>query len=169
MTLSIRNQRGMALIMSLVMVVIIAIIGIAIAQQVSSGRKSTSVHQDHSLSFIRSQSGIAEAEYQIYKAAYESSNLHPDSTDSFTVEQFEFADWWQTPANWQSAISVMQGTQVLDGSPKYIVEYGESRRYNLDPTAQVPLTRYLRITAVAEGDDTAKSYLQAYMEVYEAQ
>ncbi|GAD02487.1 pilus assembly PilX family protein [Agarivorans albus] len=155
------RQQGMALIMSLIMVVIISMIGIAIAQQVSSGRKNAAVHQDHSTSFLRSISGINEAEYQVKLNALTTDKLDPDSADSIVKTEFADRDWWQTNSNWDDAAPVSD-SQTLDGNPSYIIEHVYFEPDDLNVNTNSGRNIY-RITSKAEGQGGAVSYLQSHV------
>ncbi|MDO6763460.1 hypothetical protein [Agarivorans sp. 1_MG-2023] len=170
------KQRGMALIMSLVMVVIIAMIGIAIAQQVSSGRKSSAVHQDHSMSFSRATSGIHEAEFVVRQQAYhEDALLNPDTANNLVTPAFTHTqggvvvsndEWWQDKDNWvvgnkMTSVTDSAGSS-LAGEPRYIIEDGGVDS-GLVLGVNVPKRRFLRITSKAEGTGGAVTYLQSYV------
>ncbi|WP_221074998.1 pilus assembly PilX family protein [Agarivorans aestuarii] len=164
---TINKQQGMALIMSLVMVVIIAIIGIAIAQQVTSGRKSSAVHQDHSMSFSRATSGVNEAEFVVRQQAYHTDALlNPDTPNNLVTPAFASDTWWQDSSNWSTANKVTvvtdAGGNLLAGSPRYIIEDGGVDS-GLVLGVQVPKRRFLRITSKAEGEGGAVTYLQSYV------
>ncbi|MEE1674510.1 hypothetical protein SNR37_003953 [Agarivorans aestuarii] len=161
------KQQGMALIMSLVMVVIIAMIGIAIAQQVTSGRKSSAVHQDHSMSFSRATSGVNEAEFVVRQQAYHTDALlNPDTPNNLVTAAFASDTWWQDNNNWTSAPKLAVVTDsygnALAGQPSYIIEDGGVDS-GLVLGAKVPKRRFLRITSKAEGEGGAITYLQSYV------
>jgi Tfp pilus assembly protein PilX len=161
------KQQGMALIMSLIMVVIIAMIGIAIAQQVTSGRKSSAVHQDHSMSFSRATSGVNEAEFVVRQQAYHSDALlNPDTPNNLVAPAFNSDTWWQDENNWSAAnkmtVVTDAGGNLLAGSPRYIIEDGGVDS-GLVLGVQVPKRRFLRITSKAEGEGGAVTYLQSYV------
>ncbi|GAB1623632.1 hypothetical protein AAOGI_36820 [Agarivorans albus] len=170
------KQQGMALIMSLVMVVIIAMIGIAIAQQVTSGRKSSAVHQDHSMSFSRATSGVHEAEFVVRQQAYHTDALlNPDTPNNLVTPAFTKVEggitvsddeWWQDDGNWVAANKVTvvsdAGGNALAGQPSYIIEDGGVDS-GLVLGVKVPKRRFLRITSKAEGEGGAITYLQSYV------
>ncbi|BEU04904.1 hypothetical protein OAG1_37040 [Agarivorans sp. OAG1] len=161
------KQQGMALIMSLVMVVIIAMIGIAIAQQVTSGRKGSAVHQDHSMSFSRATSGVNEAEFVVRQQAYHTDALlNPDTPNNLVTPAFASDTWWQDNSNWSAANKVTAVTDAggnsLAGTPRYIIEDGGVDS-GLVLGVQVPKRRFLRITSKAEGEGGAVTYLQSYV------
>ena len=167
MPLSTNKQQGMALIMSLVMVVIIAMIGIAIAQQVTSGRKSSAVHQDHSMSFSRATSGVNEAEFVVRQQAYHTDALlNPDTPNNLVTPAFASDTWWQDNSNWSTANKVTvvadAGGNALAGQPSYIIEDGGVDS-GLVLGVKVPKRRFLRITSKAEGEGGAVTYLQSYV------
>lgn len=167
MPLTMNKQQGMALIMSLVMVVIIAMIGIAIAQQVTSGRKSSAVHQDHSMSFSRATSGVNEAEFVVRQQAYHTDALlNPDTPNNLVAPAFASDTWWQDDSNWVSAnkLTVVSdaGGNSLAGQPSYIIEDGGVDS-GLVLGVKVPKRRFLRITSKAEGEGGAVTYLQSYV------
>ncbi len=169
MTLVNIKQQGMALIMSLIMVVIIAMIGIAIAQQVTSGRKSSAVHQDHSMSFSRATSGVNEAEFVVRQQAYHTDALlNPDTPNNLVTPAFASDTWWQDNSNWSTANKVTAltdaGGNLLAGSPRYIIEdAGYDANSILDLSSKVPKRRLLRITSKANGEGGAITYLQSYV------
>ncbi|MGY5450851.1 pilus assembly PilX family protein [Agarivorans sp. MS3-6] len=161
------KQAGMALIMSLIMVVIIAMIGVAIAQQVTSGRKNAAVHQDHSMSFARATSGINEAEYIVRKEAYhEDAKLNLATANNLVTPAFASDEWWHADGNWVAANKMTTVTNVggadLEGSPSYIIEDGGVDS-GLVLGVSIPKRRFLRITSKAEGAGGAVTYLQSYV------
>ncbi|WP_427976697.1 pilus assembly PilX family protein [Agarivorans sp.] len=161
------KQQGMALIMSLVMVLIVALIGVAIAQQVISGRKNSAVYQDHATSFVRATSGINEAEFVVRREAYApAARLNPNTANNLLADQFESDNWWQNDAKWVAANKLVNVTNAagnnLQGQPRYIIE-DAGVDAGLVMGLKVPKRRFVRITARAEGEGGAVSYLQSYV------
>ncbi|WP_432460759.1 pilus assembly PilX family protein [Agarivorans sp. QJM3NY_25] len=162
-----QRQYGMALIMSLIMVLIIAMIGVSITQQVSSGRKNSAIYQDHTVSYARANSGIWEAEQMVKEQAYSvDALLKPTTANSLVAAKFGSADWWQTNSNWDTAHKMVvvkdANGQALAGEPRYIIE-DAGVDSGLVLGVNIPKRRFLRITARAQGEGGAVTYLQSYV------
>lgn len=150
------QQRGAALITSLIIVLVISILGVAIGKQVISLQKSSSSHYDQTLSFINTESAREEAEATIIKLAY-SAALPTYARTAFTNE-----NWWQNEENWASGAVVTKNNAAITGTPTFIIEdMGAQQVLGMHAENQLK-RRFLRITAKADGKGDAVSYTQSY-------
>lgn len=157
------QQRGAALITSLIILIVISILGVAIGKQVISLRKNSSSHYDQTLSFANAESGLWEAEAVIAESAYASVAL-----STYTEEAFASDTWWQTGANWVSASVVTQDNTNIPGDPSYLIEDMGIPNDGLDMSNPNQLKRrILRVTASADGMGEATSFMQSYYAIKE--
>lgn len=157
------QQRGAALITSLIILVVISTLGIAIGKQVISLRKNSSSHYDQTISFANAESAFWEAEAVIAENAYTSVALA-------TYVEVANANntWWHNDDNWVSASVVTQNGTAIQGEPTYMIEdMGVGFDGGNMGEANKRKRRILKITAKANGMGDAVSYMQSYYAIRE--
>lgn len=152
---SIKQQIGAALITSLLMVLVIAILGIAVGQQVISLRKVSAINYDNVIGRNNAQSALSEG-----LSVLEENSLDPDTLSELAQELQSDSNWWRTESNWASATSV---TSINIGDPQYLIEDAGTDEINLEMDSTGKIERHFyRVTAKAQGKGEAIAFLQSY-------
>lgn len=161
------HQAGAALITSLIIVFVIAILGVAIAKQVINMRQASSAHYDQTISFTNAESALWQGEAVIAQHAY--SSAISTYTRSAFVDTNGNVDnnWWHQDSNWQSATEVTHNGASIPGSPVYIIEDMGIEQVLAMDNSNRPKRRFLRITAKASGKGEAVSYMQSNYAIME--
>lgn len=153
-----KNQKGTALVTSLLMVLVISILGIAVGQQVISLRKVSTANYDHTLSLNNAESALAEA-----NNFFNAYIIDPDGLEMAAVNLNPTAHWWRTDSNWASSVAV---SNVSEGNPVYLMENAgyefDGAEDKLDPASKQVYRHYYRVTAKGQGKGEAVAYLQSY-------
>lgn len=155
MTVYIDKQRGAALITSLLMVLVIAILGIAVGQQVISLRKVSAINYDNIIGRNNAQSALSEG-----LSVLEENSLDPDALSALAIDLKSDTSWWRSDSNWSSATTV---SNVNVGEPMYLIEDAGTDQINLemDDTGKIE-RHFYRVTAKAQGKGEALAFLQSY-------
>jgi Tfp pilus assembly protein PilX len=152
------EQRGAALITSLLIVLVISILGVAVGQQVIALRKVSTANYDYTLSINNAESALSEADDVI-----NSNFLSPDVIQGLSVDLIATNNWWRNNGQWVSAAVV---TDVTEGSPAYLIENA-----GLDGGIQIGTNaiqrRFYRVTAKAQGKGDTTAFLQSYYAILE--
>ncbi len=163
-----RTQHGIALLSALITVLIVSVLGVAIGKQVLDERRNSTLYYDHTSSLIRAESALTEARAVITENDPSiSSRLDPDDEDTLLVAAFSSGNWWQTESNWGAAVEVTKSSNaLLAGTPVYVLEDAGTEP-QLDLGRNLPVRRFIKITARASGLGSAESVLQATVAVME--
>jgi Tfp pilus assembly protein PilX len=141
-----KQQRGVALITSLIFVLLISVLAISTAKQVISQRKISSSHYDQTITFASAESGIEVAEALIQQFAGNKTELL-DKDGVVEVGTFNSVVWWQIEKNWtDNAIA----TDETRGGASYIIEDMDIHNGR----------QYYRVTSRGAGPGDAQIFLQ---------
>ncbi|MCG6202382.1 pilus assembly PilX family protein [Psychromonas antarctica] len=151
------QQRGAALITSLVIVLVISVLGISIARQVITQRKVSSSNYDQIVTFADAESGLQEGETVVEENKSDLPTLY--ALSGVKQAAFVSSDWWKTSGHWASAAEATNGGISLHGGPKYMIE-----DMGLDSSNS---RRIFRITATATGAGGAETFLQSHYAILE--
>lgn len=162
------SQQGVALIMSLVMLLILTILGVSSVQTTSMQERMSRNARDTNLAFQSAESAISEAEVYLGGVTtltpFQSANTDGryDAAEDGRVDLSSFD--WDEPSNNDRHFKVVGTT--LDGvaaQPRYIVEFiktvvSDEDRLNLDNIGQDTgsgRTQIFRVTAYGTGGTDA--------------
>lgn len=154
-----RRQRGVALIVALIMVVIMSLLGLTGVRMIFQEEKMAAYSYDRTLTFQAAEAALREAENLIaqIKPKPVSGNCADFTSGIFTmracpppVAGAATPRWLNaTFAGWRNGTAV--GTGSLEIIPDYLVEYlGNGFPCQLDPASPPVCARY-RVTARAGG------------------
>lgn len=149
------KQRGTALITSLLMVVVIAILGVAVSQQVISLRKTTTANYDQTLSLNSAESTLAAA-YSVMSDNF----LDPPTLQALAVDINTGANWWKNDSNWSSATAISDLITAGTETPSYLIE--DDGTGGLAVGTGDLTKRFYRVTVKAQGKGNSVAYLQSY-------
>ncbi|RBW46831.1 hypothetical protein DS885_06175 [Psychromonas sp. B3M02] len=149
------KQRGTALITSLLMVVVIAILGVAVSQQVISLRKTTTANYDQTLSLNSAESTLAAA-YSVMSDNF----LDPPTLQALAVDINTGANWWKNDSNWSSATAISDLITAGSETPSYLIE--DDGTGGLAVGTGDLTKRFYRVTVKAQGKGNSVAYLQSY-------
>ncbi|WP_413692308.1 pilus assembly PilX family protein [Pseudoalteromonas sp. KJ10-2] len=138
------KQRGTALITSLLMVVVIAILGVAVSQQVISLRKTTTANYDQTLSLNSAESTLAAA-YSVMSDNF----LDPPTLQALAVDINTGANWWKNDSNWSSATAISDLITAGTETPSYLIE--DDGTGGLAVGTGDLTKRFYRVTVKAQG------------------
>lgn len=192
MSLLFRRQRGIALFSALLILIVIAVIGIAIGTGGSVMQKTVSAQQDLSVAASAAESTLVAAERAIrYNKLYRSEVVDPTSgaTDIFVTDFDANSRWWEDSANWAAAgVVTMDATAPLFGvgkplesvAPKFdAISLSDKTQFrvevNMDPAGLRKLTaeegatglRLYQVTVRSSGRGTAEKTMQSVYGVME--
>ncbi|MGJ8581161.1 MAG: pilus assembly PilX family protein [Psychromonas sp.] len=149
------KQRGTALITSLLMVFVIAILGVAVSQQVISLRKTTTANYDQTLSLNSAESTLAAAHSVISDNFLDPPTLQSLATDINTTDK-----WWKDSDNWSTATSLSTSISAGTVTPSYLIE--DDGTGGLAVGTGDLTKRFYRVTVKAQGKGNSVAYLQSY-------
>jgi type IV pilus assembly protein PilX len=160
-----RNQQGVVLIISLIMLVIMTLIGLAGVRLISSEERMVSYSYDRALSFQAAESALREVEGKIdnagrpepaFGAGCNSTGASPYTIMVCATATLATPRWGDsTFTSWTNAAQV--GTGTLAVTPQYFVEYlGSSFPCEITSTTSSNCLRY-RITARAQQPSSERS------------
>lgn len=149
------KQRGTALITSLLMVVVIAILGVAVSQQVISLRKTTTANYDQTLSLNSAESTLAAA-YSVMSDNF----LDPPTLQALAVDINTGTNWWKNDSNWSSATAISDLITAGTETPSYLIE--DDGTGGLAVGTGDLTKRFYRVTVKAQGKGNSVAYLQSY-------
>jgi len=149
------KQRGTALITSLLMVVVIAILGVAVSQQVISLRKTTTANYDQNLSLNSAESTLSAA-YSVMSENF----LDPPTLQALAVDINTGANWWKNSNNWSDATAISGLISAGSETPSYLIE--DDGTGGLAVGTGDLTKRFYRVTVKAQGKGNSVAYLQSY-------
>ncbi|WP_310307243.1 pilus assembly PilX family protein [Hydrogenophaga laconesensis] len=164
-----RTEKGVALIVALIMVVIMSLLGLAGVRMILQEEKMAGYAYDRTLTFQAAEAALREAENGIDQVKPEplSGACSTFSSGIYSVRACPPAlagaatpRWLDTAfTGWANAATV--GTGSLAVTPQYFVEYlGSGFPCGLDPSAPPVCKRY-RVTARAGGNGRAAVMVQS--------
>lgn len=155
------RQSGVALFISLVLLLVLTIIGVSSVQTTSLEVRMTRNEHDSMLAFQAAESALRDAEGQL--EAITTTTVFTDAGNNglYIVSDLGDAEQWQAADVWTAANSVTAGTAVdgVNAAPRYIIEHvasvlREDNAYQQeDPYASSASDRIemFRITALGIG------------------
>ncbi|MDN2662757.1 hypothetical protein [Psychromonas sp. 14N.309.X.WAT.B.A12] len=150
-----KKQCGTALITSLLMVVVIAILGIAVSQQVISLRKTTTANYDQTLSLNSAESTLSAA-YSVMSENF----LDPPTLQALAVDINTGTNWWKNSNNWSGATAISSLISAGSETPSYLIE--DDGTGGLAVGTGNLTKRFYRVTVKAQGKGNSVAYLQSY-------
>lgn len=162
-----RRQGGVALFISLVLLLVLTIIGVSAVQSTSLEVRMARNDQDSLLAFQAAESALRDAEDFLQSITSTAAFADNGASGLWTVADFNQTPRWQTAGLWSSNQSVAAANQIagVAEQPRYIVEHvasvlREENAYQLDdPYASGSADRIemFRITARGVGGTAAAS------------
>jgi len=150
-----KRQSGTALITSLLMVVVVAILGVAVSQQVISLRKTTTANYDQNLSLNSAESTLSAA-YSVMSENF----LDPPTLQALAVDIHTGANWWKNSDNWSGATAISDLISAGTETPSYLIE--DDGTGGLAVGTGDLTKRFYRVTVKAKGKGDSVAYLQSY-------
>jgi len=156
-----KRQRGVALFISLVMLLVLTIIGISSVQTTSLEVRMTRNEHDTMLAFQAAESALRDGEQQL--EAITTTAVFTDGGNSglYNVADLGDTEHWHSAGVWTAGNSVEAATDIdgVDAPPRYIIEHvasvlRENNAYQQeDPYAAAATDRVeiFRITARGVG------------------
>lgn len=153
------QQAGVALFISLVLLLILTIIGVSAVQTTSLEVRMTRNEHDNLLAFQAAESALRDAEVQL--EAIPTVAAFNDTNGLYQIPDLGLDDVWENAAVWTGGNSV-QAPNAIDGTSaqaRYIIEYlgavvrEENAHQQGDPYAEGGIDRIemFRITARGVG------------------
>lgn len=168
------GQQGVALIMSLVMLLILTILGVSSVQTTSMEERMSRNQRDNNMAFQAAESAIREAESYMGTNSsllpFQNSNSagRYDVPDNGAVDLSTF-DWATASNNSRGFATIETSITGVADQPKYIIEWiktviSDEDRLNLDNIGQDTgsgRTQIFRVTAYGTGaTDSAHVMIQ---------
>lgn len=121
-----RNQRGIALFISLVLLLVLTIVGVSAVQTTSLEERMARNTHDSVLAFQSAEVALREAEVAL--DAINSTALFTPAGNNgmWQAPGYGAADLWTLPATWTGANSVelpADTVQGVDQQPRYVIEW----------------------------------------------
>ncbi|MET4695134.1 pilus assembly PilX family protein [Endozoicomonas lisbonensis] len=163
------KEQGSVLLVSLVLLLILTIAGMASIRVTSLEEKMTGNYRNEQLAFHSAEVGVLEAESYVVNTLLNSSDFSPDCDNGLCFDGVNHSDPgtcsatssspWQEQALWSDAGRYRTTTIALDGvatQAKYIVEFRcylprETGGPEADPTVYDDWAEFYRITVLATG------------------
>lgn len=163
------NQKGVALFISLVLLLVLTIIGVSSVQTTSLEERMARNAHDGALAFQAAESALRQAEEFLETAApVAASFTDTGSNGLWTVAPFGDTPRWANPSTWSGGSSIEVGAGIVGVSeqPRYIVEFVSSIERVQNPhdlsNQNVETYNIFRITALGVGgSDNARVLLQS--------
>ncbi|MFW6092458.1 MAG: pilus assembly PilX family protein [Pseudomonadota bacterium] len=165
------RSRGMALFISLVLLLILTIIGVSAVQTTSLETRMARNEHDTLLAFQAAESALRDGE-EFLESVVTTAIFTDDGSDGlWTIAELGQTERWRDPNVWEGNTSVVAPTEVgvVAEQPRYLVEHvasvlREENAYQLnDPYGGSATDRVeiFRITARGVGgSENARVYLQ---------
>jgi len=109
------RQRGVALVVALILLVVMTLVGLAGMRTVTLEEKMTASTFDRSLAFQAAESGLREAE-----ALVEAATAHPVAS-AVLPASCTTAPCWELTTGWNDAAALDNGS--ISVPPEYVLEY----------------------------------------------
>jgi type IV pilus assembly protein PilX len=109
-----KRQRGVALIVALILLVVMTLVGLAGMRTVTLQEKMTASTFDRSLSFQAAESALREAE-----ALVEAATVHPVPA-AISPSSCTTGPCWELTTGWNTATLVVNGS--ISVTPEYLLE-----------------------------------------------
>ncbi len=159
--LNFHRHSGVALFISLVLLLVLTIIGVSAVQTTSLEVRMTRNTHDSTLAFQSAESALRDAEAQIEGIVSTAGFTDAGNNGLYNVSDLGTTEHWQAANVWTGANSIEAGTGVagVAAAPRYIIEHVasvllEDNAYQLDdPYAAAAADRIemFRITAQGVG------------------
>lgn len=164
-----KRQSGVALFISLVLLLVLTIIGISSVQTTSLEVRMTRNEHDSVLAFQAAESALRDAEARLETIVSTAGFTPGGSGGLYTVAEIGDEENWRDPGIWEGGNSIRAETEVagVAEQPRYIIEHAasvlrEENAYQLeDPyaTASGDRIEVFRVTARASGGTTASQVM----------
>lgn len=186
----IRMQRGMALIVALIFLIVLTFLGLAAMSSNRVQQREVYGLTEHTLAFQAAESGLAEGEKWLEMQAARpmascveecpspTAIWDAEAASTMNFENFARASWWATHGRiYGHVYEAGQAVVQLPGQiipqvfepPRYVIEQlGRDPTASLVPGDEVPSTWYYRITARGTGvqSDPASVVQSVYAKTY---
>ena len=157
-----KHQLGVALFISLVLLLVLTIIGVSSVQTTSLEMRMTRNDHDRVLAFQAAESALRDGENQLEGIAAVTLFTATGNNGLYTVADMDDPEHWETEATWTTAANHITAGTTMAGvatPPRYIIEHlasvlQENNAYQQgDPYAAGAVDRIeiFRITAVGNG------------------
>ena len=120
-----QNQRGVALFISLVLLLVLTIIGVSAVQTTSLEVRMTRNEHDTLLAFQAAESALRDAEAQLEAITTTTVFTETGNNGLYTVADIGDPEHWKDPDIWAAGNSI-QAANTIDGvagQPRYIIEH----------------------------------------------
>ena len=165
------RQQGVALFLSLVLLLVLTIVGVSSVQTTSLEVRMTRNHNDRTIAFQAAESALRDAEAVLWALPTAVDFDTPDGR--YTVADFKQEEHWRGDI-WSGAGSIVAATDVEGAieQPRYIIEnlgpvINEENAYMLDDpygAGGPDRIEMFRVTARGVGGTTAAQvFLQSYV------
>ena len=165
------NQQGIALFISLVLLLVLTIVGVSSVQSTSLEVRMARNAHDSALAFQAAEAALRQAE-QVVEAGLVEANFTDAGTNGlWTVAPFGQTPRWEDNSIWSGGTSAVVGQQIVGVSaqPRYIIEFvaavqrpSNAIDIQTQTEANVRTFNIFRITARGVGgSDNAQVLLQS--------
>ncbi len=122
---NLKHQAGVALFISLVLLLVLTIIGVSAVQDTSLGVRMARNDQDALLAFQSAESALRDAEERIEMLATVADFSTTGTGGLWTIADFDQVPRWQDPGIWTGAASATAANAIagVAAQPRYIVEH----------------------------------------------
>lgn len=162
-----RSQRGVALIVALILLVVMTLLGLSAMRSVTLEEKMAANTYDRSLSFQAAESALRQAEALLELTPPATPPTPPAGTclgngfcgTPVTGDPFRWSDKNFPVANWADAATVNSGAIAI--TPQYLIEHlGSNFRCSDSPPIFMGCKRYRVTVRSSAGTDRAAVILQ---------
>ena len=119
-------QKGIALFISLVLLLVLTIVGVSSVQTTSLEERMARNAHDSVLAFQAAEMALRQAEEWLIANAPEATDFSNAGTNGlWTVAPFGVAPRWETAGAWSSGNTIQVPVAVanVDSQPRYMIEY----------------------------------------------
>ena len=166
-----RKQRGVALFVSLVLLLVLTIAGVSAVQTTSLEERMARNTHDNLMAFMAAEAALREGEDVVEDTIDEDSEFDAGTDGYWAVASFGEDPVWQDVDLWDddSAGSVQAGAAIpyVQQQPRYIIEYiaqviEDNEDLASDEEIEPPIIHMYRITALGVGGtENARVMLQS--------
>lgn len=121
-----RNQRGVALFISLVLLLVLTIAGVSAVQTTTLEERMARNSHDSLLAFQSAEAALRQAEDWLEGNVNSVANFSPAGTGGlWTAAEYGDAEVWENAAVWTGSGSVQVATSVpnVAAQPRYVIEW----------------------------------------------